>query len=91
MAGPRPTFQPRFTLSVLYVFAVFFVYCLLLIAPELYEVWRSMPPGPEQQEAAQRAAQEAIASRLWLAFLAAVVTILLAARANLLPGMRRRP
>ena len=55
-----PTFQPRFTLGLVYLFGFFFLYCLLLIAPSLLEVAQTVPPGPEQQEAAQKVAHEVV-------------------------------
>jgi hypothetical protein len=87
---PRARFEPRFSLSLMYVFACFFLYALLLAAPALLEVWRSVPAGPEQQAAAERAAREAVSGRLVFAFLAALVTVAGLAYWNALPGMRRR-
>ncbi len=46
----RPPFQPRFTLGLFYLFVFFFLYCILLVSPQLYEAARSVPPGPEQEE-----------------------------------------
>ena len=83
---PRATFQPRFTIGLLYVVAFFLLYCLLLAAPALIEVANSVPPGPEQQEAATRAAKEAVQSRLWIAGVAALVTMAIGIRAGVLPG-----
>jgi ABC-type sulfate transport system permease component len=83
-----PTFQPRFTLSLLYLFGFFLLYCLLFVAPELYEVLRNVPPGPEQEEAAREAAREAIRPRLLYALGAALFTTAVGARAGWLPGMR---
>ena len=85
---PRATFQPRFTLGLLYLVAFFVVYCLLLAAPALIEVANSVPPGPEQQEAAAHAAKEAVQSRLWMAGVAALVTTAIGIRAGVLPGTR---
>ncbi len=84
-----PTFQPRFTLSLLYLFGFFLLYCLLFIAPELYEVLRNVPTGPEQEQAAQEVARRAVRPRLPFALAAALVTTVAAARAGWLPGMRR--
>jgi TctA family transporter len=84
----RATFQPRFTLGLLYLVAFFVVYCLLLAAPALIEVANSVPPGPEQEEAAARAAKEAVQSRLWMAGVAALVTTAIGIRAGVLPGTR---
>jgi TctA family transporter len=87
---PRTTFQPRFTLGLLYLIAFFLLYCLLLAAPALIEIANSVPPGPEQQEAAARAAKEAVQSRLWMAGLAALVTTAIGIRAGVLPGTGAR-
>lgn len=86
---PRPrraTLKPRFTLSLLYFFIFFMLYCLLLVSPALFEVARTMPPGPEQQEIAREVAKEAIQPRLWMAALAAIVTTGLGLYAGVLPG-----
>ena len=44
-------FRPRFSLTILYFAGFFLLYCAGLAAPVLLDVWRSMPPGPEQQAA----------------------------------------
>jgi hypothetical protein len=90
---PRPrraTLQPRFTLSLLYLFVFFMLYCLLLVSPALFEVARTLPPGPEQQETAREVAKQAIQPRLWMAGLAAVVTTGLGLYAGVLPGTRSK-
>jgi hypothetical protein len=84
------TFQPRFTLSILYLFGFFFLYCLLLIAPSLLEVARTVPVGPEQQEAAQQVAREVVRPRLWIAVVLSALTTILGAHYGFLPGMRAR-
>jgi len=84
------TFQPRFTLSILYLFGFFFLYCLLLVAPSLWEVWQTVPPGPEQQEAAQQVAREVARPRLWIAAVLSALTTILGAHFRLLPGIRPR-
>ena len=92
MSEPRrsrsPTFQPRFTLSLLYLFGFFLLYCLLFVAPELYEVMQNVPPGTEQEQAAQEITHQVIRPRLPYALAAALATTVLAARAGWLPGMR---
>jgi hypothetical protein len=85
------TFQPRFTLSILYLFGFFFLYCVLLVAPSLLEVLRTVPPGPEQQEAAQQAAHEAVRPRLWIAAVLSALTTVLGAHYRILPGLQSRP
>jgi len=96
MPEPRPTppaaFQPRFTLSLLYLFGLFLLYSLLLIAPELSEM--AQPASPEQEEAIKEAtaevARQAARPRLPVAFGLAVLTLLLGAKTGLLPGLRPR-
>lgn len=84
------TFQPRFTLGILYLFGFFFLYCLLLVAPALLEVQQTVPPGPEAQEAAYQAAHEALGPRLWIAVILAPLTTILGSHYGLLPGIRPR-
>ena len=95
MSDPRPRravsrarFQPRFALTLVYLGAFFLGYCLLLIAPELIEVARTVAPGPEQQEQARRVAYATVRPRLPIALAAALVTTALLAYAKRLPGMR---
>lgn len=87
---PRPSFTPRFTVSLIYLFGFFFLFCLLLVAPALYEVAQTLPPGPEQEEAAKQASKAAIQPRLAIAIVASVVTTTLGAHFKLLPGLRER-
>ncbi len=87
-AVSRPSFQPRFTLMLIYLTVFFLGYCLLLIAPELIEVARTVAPGPEQQEQARRVAYATVRPRLPIALAAALVTTALLAYAKRLPGMR---
>jgi hypothetical protein len=84
------TFQPRFTLGILYLFGFFFVYCLLLVAPSLLEVLETVPTGPEQQQAAEQVAREVVRPRLWIAVLLSALTTVLGAHYRVLPGMRAR-
>lgn len=86
----RPPFQPRFTLGLFYLFVFFFLYCLLLVSPQLYEAAQSVPPGPEQEEVAKQMVREAIRPRLWIALVASVATTAIGARSGWLPGMRPR-
>lgn len=83
---PPPLPRPRFTLGILYLLAFFFVYCFALAGPALWEVLQTTPPGPEQEAIAARAAQEAVQSRLWIAFVAAVVTTGIGMAKGVLPG-----
>jgi hypothetical protein len=85
-----PVFQPRFVLSLLYLLAFFVFYCFVLMAPELFEVLREVPTGPEQQKIAEEVARETIAPRLPIAIALALITVGSLGYAQRLPGMRRR-
>jgi len=80
--------RPFFTLALVYVFGFFFLYLLVLVAPALLEVMRSMPPGPEQQQAAERAAHAAAQGRVTLALLLSLLTVALGVWSRKLPGLR---
>ena len=84
-----PTMRPRFTLALLYFFAFFFGFCLLIVAPELWHVFQNVPVGPEQEEAAKRLAQEAIQPRLHFAAALAIAATGAGMYYEMLPGMRR--
>ena len=83
-----PTFQPRFSLGLVYLFGFFFLFCMLLIAPSLIEVLQTVPTGPEQEEAAAKVAKEVIQPRLWIAFGLSSLTTVLGAHFRVLPGFR---
>jgi hypothetical protein len=78
--------RPRFTLGMLYLFGFFFLFCLVLVLPALFEVFRSMPPGPEQQQAAHEAAREAAGGKLGLAFALATAATGIGMFRGWLPG-----
>ena len=78
--------RPRFTLMMLYLFAFFFLFCLILVGPALWEVLQTVPPGPEQEEAAKRAAQEAARGKLGIAFVLAVAAVGIGSYSGWLPG-----
>ena len=88
---PPPLPRPRFTLGILYLLAFFFVYCFALAGPALWEVLQNVPPGPMQEQIAAQAAKEAVQSRLWIAFVAAVVTTGVGMAKGLLPGTAAPP
>ena len=78
--------RPFFTLALLYIFGFFFVYAFALVAPALYEVMQTVPPGPEQEQAAAEAAYTAASGRMGIAFLLSLVTVVLGVWAKKLPG-----
>lgn len=73
---------------LLYLFVFFFLYCFALVAPALWHVLQSQPPGPEQQEMAKQVARETVRPRLVLAFVAALVTVAAGSWKGHLPGTR---
>jgi hypothetical protein len=92
--SPRPrrggaAFQPRFTLTIVYFAAFFLLYAAVLVAPALFEVARSVPPGPEQQAASYDAARAALSARFPIALVASLATLALGIFARVLPGLRR--
>ena len=68
--------------------AIFVGIALALVMPELMRVLQSAPPGPEQQEMAQRVAHEAIGPRMPIAILLAAVVAALGGYFGLLPGLK---
>lgn len=80
--------RPFFTLAIVYIFAFFFLYTVAMVAPALLEVMRELPPGPEQQAAAERAAFEAARGRIGLAFILSLATVVLGVWSQKLPGFR---
>ena len=86
----HPRFRPMAMLGILYVVFFFFAIGMLLIVPELLEVLRSVPPGPDQQAAAERAARDAMAPRLPVAFVLALVVTAGGAYLGILPGIKTR-
>jgi len=85
----RPVpFRPRGTLALLWLAGLFMVYALAFVSPALYEVWRDMPPGVDQQARAEEVAREAAGPRLYWAFGAALATVALGAWRKALPGLR---
>ena len=85
-----PEFRPSFTLALLYGVAFFFLYAFLLVMPELLSILQQVEPGPDQQEAATRAVQEAFRPRFPWAVGLALATLALGARLEVLPGLTRR-
>ncbi len=82
----RAIMRPRFTLLMLYLFAFFFLFCMILVMPALFEVLRTLPPGPEQEEAARIAARDAASGKLGMALLLATVVTGVGLYKRWLPG-----
>ena len=90
--SPRgPTFQPRFTLMLLYLVIFFLLYGLLFAAPDLApllgEEGRALSPDALQQRA-REVTQQTMRGKVPLAFAAALVTVGVAAWRRALPGLR---
>lgn len=84
------TFQPRFTLSLVYLALLFVAYSLLLVSPELTAV--EIPDDPAAQAEAQAALRERIRQvagpRLPVALLLTLGTLALGIHQRWLPGLR---
>ncbi len=83
-----PSFTPRFTLVILYLFAFFMATSLVLILPDLMDVLAELPPGPDQQQVAEERARAAMSGRLLPAFIIAVAAVALGTYYRVLPGLR---
>ena len=92
--APRASFTPRFSLSLIYLFGFFSLYCVLLLAPVFYDALQSLPEyaGPEAEQALTDALGEsvkrALEKRLWISVAASVFTTVLGAHFRILPGLR---
>jgi UPF0716 family protein affecting phage T7 exclusion len=76
-------------IAVLYLLFFFFAFGLLLVAPELLEKLRELPPGPEQQALTQEAVHQAMGGlRVQVAGALALLTTVLGSYYQVLPGMR---
>lgn len=90
----KAVFQPRFTLSLLYLAIFLCVFSVLAVAPELASFVSGFeePASPEEAEAMRTEIRDAIrrayAPRMPLAFGLAVGSLFLAAWRGWLPGIR---
>ena len=73
---------------ILYLFVFFFLLCFALVLPSLLAVLQDVPSGPAQEEAARRAAQEALAGKIWFPAVGAIALTALGAHRRWLPGLR---
>ena len=84
----RATFLRRFWLGMFYRVCVFFLYAMLLVMTEMIQALKTIPPGPEQQEAVTNMLQANMRPRLGIALVAAIATVLGGAVKGWLPGLR---
>ena len=75
-------------MSLIYLLLFFFGFSFLLIAPAQLEVLRTVPPGPEQEEAAAAASQAALHGKPWIALAAALFVTATGVYWRFLPGTR---
>jgi hypothetical protein len=92
---PRPgtSFRPEFTLYLFYFFAFFVLFALLLALPDLIAGLRALPPAAsleEERAAGAEIAHHAVAGRLPLAVIAALLALAVGGYGRVLPGLRRR-
>jgi len=88
-----PSFRPEFTLYLFYFFLFFVFFALLLALPALLDALRTLPQSAsieEQREAGAAIARRALAGRLPLAVVAALVALGVGGYVRALPGLRRR-
>jgi hypothetical protein len=95
---PRPRsgstgtgFRPEFTLYLFYFFAFFVFFALLLALPDLLEGMRTLPQAAtieEERAAGAQIARRALAGRLPLAVVAALVALGVGGYVGALPGLR---
>jgi hypothetical protein len=91
---PRATFSPRYTLLLLYFFALVVLYGLLFALPALVDAYSQLPPGqgeltPEELAKASEAARTALTGRVPWTIGAAALTLGFLLWRNAVPGMRR--
>ena len=78
---------------LIYFFALFVFFALLLALPYLLAGMRTLPPDAsieEQRAAGAAIAQRAVAGKLSFAFIASLVALGLGAYTRMLPGIKRR-
>ncbi|MFP6562883.1 MAG: hypothetical protein VCC02_00965 [Myxococcota bacterium] len=83
-----PAFRPRFTLGLLYLVGFFFFFSILLLVPALVDVLENVPPGPEQEAIAKQVARHTVRPLLPVAAGLSLLSTLLGAHFEVLPGMR---
>ena len=91
---PGAAFSPRFTLLLLYFFALVVLFGLLFALPALVDAYRELPPGtgeltPEELARARETARTALAGKVPWTIVAAVATLAVGLWRNVLPGLKR--
>ncbi|MBW2229558.1 MAG: hypothetical protein JRG92_03170 [Deltaproteobacteria bacterium] len=81
-----PSFKPRGTIGLLYIVVFFFLFSFLQVLPDLIDLLSEMPPGPAQEEAAKRAAEQQVNVLVSVAL--AIGATALGAWLRILPGLR---
>jgi hypothetical protein len=89
---PAPVFRPAFTLLMLYFFAFFVFFAVLLALPALLEGMRTIPPATTleaERAAGAEIAKRAVQGKLLYALLAAIVATGIGSYGRILPGVKR--
>ena len=81
-------FRPRATLGLLYFFGFFVLFLFLLAGPTMWRYRHANPQDPQQQEQLERAVQDTVQPRLWIAVGLATIATVVGGRLRLLPGTR---
>jgi hypothetical protein len=91
-SAPAPAFRPAFTLLMLYFFAFFVFFAVLLALPALLDGMQALPPAKtlEQERAAgAEIAKHAVEGKLFFALIASFVATGIGSYARILPGVKR--
>lgn len=83
-------FRPRATLALLYFFGFFAVFVFLFAAPAMWRFRNADDTDPQAQEALERAVQESVQPRLWIALVLAAAATVIGGRTGVLPGSREK-
>ena len=87
-----PAFRPAFTLLMLYCFAFFVFFAVLLALPDLLEGMRTIPPAAsleEERAVGAEIARRAVQGKLFYALVASAVATGIGSYARILPGIKR--
>ena len=81
------SFRPRFTIGIFYIVGFFFLFAFLQIMPDLIQLLE-LPPGPDQEIAAQELARKK--SNPLLSLILSVIATSAGAYYAILPGLSER-